>query len=98
MSEKPLVLSSSSEDSDDEDLVQAIHKQNKQRYNVETAIEVEEADEADAFDVQLSKHSAAAPDRESSKVSLKKSNSSGDILNPNINGKEILSIAFLQNV
>lgn len=95
MSEKPLVLSSSSEDSDDEDLVIAINKQNQQRYNVEMADEVEEASEAGAFDAQTQqqlgkKHSAntaALPDTVDGdrKNSLKKSNSSGDILN--ISGK-----------
>jgi len=89
--EKPLVLSSSSESDSDEDIDRAIRSQNQQRYKHppgdaghtssvdETAQEVVE--EPGSMPT-ISSH------QDSNKSPLKKSNSSGDILSPNLlNGK-----------
>lgn len=94
------MLSSSSEDSEDDDLVEAINKQNRVRYNVEPATEIEEA-----VDVALSTSddkttpnhpSMTSPidvvdggnvtNNKSSTLPIKKSNSSGDLLMKGLKG------------
>ena len=100
MSEKPLVLSSSSEDESGDDLVQAIHKQNQRRYNVETAVEVNEEDYSDGSMPSKTKNVIPIPTAGDNKL-LKKSSSSNDILSPNQNGKLLwqrLSISITTSI
>lgn len=67
MNEKPLMLSSSS-DSEDDDLEQAILQQNIKRYGIEQAEEVEE-------------NSSLKPTTPTETVAITKSSSSDNILN-----------------
>ena len=87
--EKPLVLSSSSESDSDDDLDRAIRSQNQQRYKTPTAntghiAPVDETAQEVVEELDSLAITAQIPQQQQDKTPLKKSNSSGDILSPNL--------------
>lgn len=78
VNEQPLILSSSS-DSEDDDLVQAIRKQNLNRYGVEEAKEVKEITDAT---INSKTNPVAILEDFDNEMTMKKSTSTDDILNP----------------